>query len=204
MDPRGIVVGLLLSLYIPNAAADKFQVATKGKKQTVKSQYGNLSCYDGVTLIFDEFTATFGSNSSRQKMLGEVPTVRTSVPVKDSEIVITVGARDAQEVVDGNHIESSRPGEAHDTDLQRAQLQQQAKKPTESDVAEFDLTHCSATGPDQIMEIDPKSAGKTKPPVLGRVQSIGDGIVTFQRKSDGAILKYRLDTLTEIKIGVCQ
>lgn len=123
MDPRGIVVGLLLFLYIPNAAADKFQVATKGKKQTVKSHYGNLSSYDGVTLIFDEFTATVGSASLRQKMLREVSTVRTSVPVKDSEIVITVGpARDPQEVVDGGHIESSRPGETHDTDLQRGSI----------------------------------------------------------------------------------
>lgn len=83
-------------------------------------------------------------------------------------------------------------------------MQQQAKKPTESDEAEFDLTQCSAADTDQIMVINPKSAGKTKPAVLGKVQSIGDGIVTFQRKSDGATLKYRFDTLTEIKIGVCQ
>jgi hypothetical protein len=202
---RGIMVGLVLLFWLPVAGADKLQVAARGKKQTVLPHYGNLSSFDGTTLVFDELGPSIGTNSLQQNIMGGAQTVPMSFPAKDTVIVIELRVRNPQEAVDGNHIESSRLGEPKDVDLQRAQLQQQQpKKAAETDAAEFDLTRCSPVSIDQVVERDPQASGKTKPPVLGNVQNIANGVVTFQRKSDRSILKYRLDALTEIKMGMCQ
>jgi hypothetical protein len=209
---RAMASTLLILLCIPNAHADKLEAATKGKKQTVQPHYGEVSSFDGTTIIFDEplsfgETRGVGPEKLRDDTLPQSTTVPTQYTVKDTEIVITLGERDTQEPVDAGHPEFSVPGKIKDPDLLQAKVQKEKTKAGKTKATdrpvERDLTRCSGRGVDQVVEKDPRSNGATKIPVRGELQSIANGIVTLRRAPDTVVMKYRLDTLTELRIGMC-
>jgi hypothetical protein len=206
---RAIVIPVVLILYIPTVQADKLQVAARGKKQPVQTLYGQFSSFDGTTLTFEVLLpANLDARPLGVKILAGPQTMSDLIPVKDTEIVIVLGARDLQEPVDAYHPELSVPNKTHDVGLQQAELQkarleEEKRKASETPV-ERDLTHCSGPFLDQVVEKNPQTSGATKPPILGNVQSVDNGVVTIKRLSDGAVVRYRLDALNEIRIGMCR
>jgi hypothetical protein len=200
----GAIVSMLLILTcIPEAYADRLEAAAKGKKQAVQLHYGEVSSFDGTTVLFEEVSPPPSGSDKRARLLGESQPVRIQFAAKDAEISIALGARDSQEPVDPSHPENNIPQRTKDVDLQHAEAQRKEGE-ARNNLVEADLTHCSGRGIDQIVEKDAQSDGATKPPIQGELQSIGGGIAILKRASDGAIRKYRLDELAEIRIGMCQ
>ncbi len=213
MHTRAIVIALLILSGVPEVHADRLQAAAKGKKQTVQPRYGEISSFDGKTIVFEE-SSTFGGlqgvtpTTLRDQILRPVQPVPTEYHVMDNEIIIALGDRASQDPVDVFHPESSVPGkQPKDLELQQAQIQraeaEKKKREAKERPVEIDLTRCSGRGVDQVVEKDPQSNGATKPPVRGELQSIASGIATLKR-SDGSVMKYRIDELAEIRIGMCE
>jgi hypothetical protein len=199
---RAIVIGLLIFLHVPRASGDRLDAAAKGKKQTSETHYGRISSFDGTTLIFEKLAPMPWGTPKRDEILAGPKTMSIEFTVKDTKIEIALGVRDPQEAVDGYHPENSTPQTTHDVDLQLAELQKRTAPAKEIPV--LDLTRCSGRGIDRVVETNPQLSGATKRPVQGELQSIAGGIATLKRASDGAVMKYRLDMLTEVRIGMCR
>ncbi len=202
----------MLFLHVPDSSADRLEAAAKGKKQAVQPHYGIVSSFDGTTVILEEALPKLGGASGSVEIadglgVGKPQTIFSKFTVKDTEIVIVLGVRDPQEAVDKFNPTFSDPHTA-EKDLEKREARELAreKERTKSrkSPAELDLTLCSGRGTDQIVEADAQSSGATKPPIEGELKGIASGIATLKRASDGAVLKYRLDALTEIRIGMCR
>ncbi len=201
MYTHAMVIGLLVFLQVPRVFGDRLEAAAKGKKQASETHYGRISSFDGTTLVFEQLAPAWGT-PKKDEILAGPQRMSIEFTAKDTKIVIALGARDSQEAVDGYHPENSMRQTTHDVGLRLAELQRRAGQANEAPV--LDLTRCSGRGVDQLVEINPQLSGATKPPVEGELQSIEGGLATLKKASDGAVMKYRLDMLTEIRIGICR
>jgi hypothetical protein len=217
MYTRSIVVVALLLLYNPRAGADKLQAAARGKKQLVQTRYGKLSSFDGTTLNFEEpYPAVADQSAPKDRTPIGPQATSTPIAIKDTEILIRLDTRDPQEQVDLYRAQYFPPpsdkkttqvvlmdDQWQKTKMHEGMIDEKKKDSSDAPVV-FDLTHCTGPPIDLLIETNPQANGTTKPPIWGKLQSVINGIVTFKRSSDGVVMKYRLDTLSMIEIGMCR
>jgi hypothetical protein len=208
---------LCLFFCVLSSRADQtLTAAAKGKKAPADIQQGALIAFDGSTVKF------FSQSKNQQVQYSATDVVITISVDPGSQTVQSpfhptnmsgengMPASNAisksntyQEPVNPGHMTYSIPTATKDTDLQQAEAQkaQAANQTSQSSPPIVDLTACHGRGQDWIVTV----IGTDRNTLSGKIQSISNGVLMFQKDPKANAQKYSLPgVIVEIGIGKCQ